>query len=310
MSSVIKTVAVLGASGNVGKVAVPALLSAGFVVTIIARPESASTYPSGVSIIKSSYDDLDTLTQALQGQDALVEAFNPAAAEHQGVIVRAALAAGVKRLITPDFSTDSFSPHAAEVRIFAPKHKAQRELESLTSSPDCTLTWTAVVLGAWFDWGIETGYFWIDKDKRTITRFGSGNQKVSVSRVASVGETIVAVLRNPDKYRNHVAYFPDYTVSTNELIAMLDEISSGGGWQIVDVSLEGFKKEATALWEEDTRNGVTNRLFTKAYSMLGTAALFDEDNRYDGDFSHKQEPGSGRPLESLKEDLRELLGYN
>ncbi|TFB04244.1 hypothetical protein CCMA1212_004101 [Trichoderma ghanense] len=308
MSS-IKTVAVLGASGNVGKVAVPALLSAGFVVTIIARPESTSTYPKGLAVKKSSYDDLNTLTQALQGQDALVEAFNPAAAEHQGVIVRAALAAGVKRLITPDFSTDSFSPHAAEVKIFEPKHRAQGELESLTSSPDCTLTWTAIVVGAWFDWGIETGYFWIDKNKRTVTRFGSGNQKVSVSRVASAGEAIVAVLQNPDKYCNRVAYFADYAVSTNELVAMLDEISAVGEWRLVDVSLEDFKDEATALWEEDTKNGVKNRLFTKAYSMLGTAALFDEENRYDGDFSYKQEPGSGRPFESLKEDLKKLLGY-
>ncbi|OTA08142.1 hypothetical protein A9Z42_0090990 [Trichoderma parareesei] len=306
----IKTVAVLGASGNVGKVAVPALLSAGFVVTVIARPDSTSTYPEGVTIKTSSYNDLDTLTHVLQGQDALVEAFNPAAAAHQGVIVRAALAAGVKRLITPDFSTDSFSPHAAEVRIFEPKHKAQRELESLTAAPGCTLTWTAIVLGAWFDWGIQTGYFWVDKDKRTVTRFGSGNQKVSVSRVASAGEAIVAVLQSPDKYRNRVAYFADYAVSTNELIAMLDEMSPVGEWQIVDVPLEDYKKEATALWEQDTKNGVTNRLFTKAYAMLGTAALFDEENRYDGDFSHKQEPGSGRPLENLKEDLKKLLGYN
>ncbi|KAH0497878.1 hypothetical protein TgHK011_005160 [Trichoderma gracile] len=307
MSS-IRTVAVLGASGNVGKIAVPALLSAGFTVTVIARPESTSTYPEGVTIKKSFYDDLNTLTQALQGQDALVEAFNPAAAAHQGVIVRAALAAGVKRLITPDFSTDSFSPHAAEVRIFEPKHKAQRELESLTSTPGCTLTWTAIVLGAWFDWGIETGYFWVDKANRTVTRFGSGNQKVSVSRVASAGEVIVAVLQNPDKYRNRVAYFADYAVSTNELIAMLDENSPVGEWKIVDVPLEEYKKEATALWEEDTKNGVTNRLGTKAYAMLGTAALFDEENRYNGDFSHKREPGSGRPLEELKEDLKKLLG--
>ncbi|KAL6879147.1 NAD(P)-binding protein [Trichoderma novae-zelandiae] len=310
MPSVIKTVAVFGATGYVGRVAVPALLSAGFDVTIIARPESTSTYPEGVAIKKSSYNDLDTLTQVLQGQDALVEAFNPVAAEHQGVIVRAAIAAGVKRLITPDFSTDSFSPHAAEIPIFEPKHKAQRELESLTSGPDCPLTWTAIVLGPWFDWSIETGYFWINRDKRTITRFGSGNQKVSISRVASAGETIVAVLQNPDKYRNRVAYFADYAVSTNELIAMLDEISSGGEWQVIDVPLEDFKKEATALWEQDTKNGVKNRLYTKAYVMLGTASLFDEENRYGADYTHKLEPGSGRPLESLKEDLKKLLGYS
>jgi hypothetical protein len=285
------------------------LLSAGFVVTIIARPESTSTYPEGVTVKTSSYGDLKTLTEVLKGQDALIEAFNPAAAGHQSIIVQAALAAGVTRLITPDFSTDSFSAHSGEVHIFEPKHKAQKELEKLTSSPDYTLSWTAIVLGGWFDWGIEAGYFWVDKKKRTITRFGSGNQKVSVSRVGLAGETIVSVLQNPEKYRNRIAYFADHAVSTNELIDIIQEISPPGEWETVDVPLEDFKKEAFALWDEDTKKGVTTRLFSKAYTMLGTAAVFDEHNRYDGDFTHKLEPGSGRPIESLKEDLKQLLGY-
>ncbi|KAL6830934.1 NAD(P)-binding protein [Trichoderma sp. SZMC 28015] len=309
MSS-IKTVAVLGATGNVGKTSIPALLSAGFVVTIIARPESTATYPEGVTVKKSSYDDLETLTEALKGQDALVEAFNPAAAEHQSIIVRAALAAGVRRLITPEFSTDSFSAHAEEVGIFEPKRKAQKELEELTSAPGCILSWTAIIPGGWFDWGIEGGFFWIDKKQKTITRFGSGNQKVSISRLQLCAETIVKVLQNPDKYRNRVAYVADYAVSTNEFIDIIKEISSGEEWKVVDVDIEEFKKEGFRLWDEDTKNGVKTRLFTKAYTMLGTVALFDEENRYDADYSYKQEPGTGRPIESLKEELKKLLGYN
>ncbi|GFP55593.1 hypothetical protein ACSS6W_009052 [Trichoderma asperelloides] len=307
--SPIKTVAVLGATGNIGKVAIPALLSAGFIVTVITRPESTWTYPQGITVKKSSYDNLKTLSEALKGQDALVEAFNPAAAEHQNTIVQAALAAGVAHLITPEFSTDSFSANSEEIRIFEPKHKAQKELEKLTSSPDCTLSWTGIVLGAWFDWGIETGFFWVDKKKRTITRFGSGNQKVSMSHLALCGDTIVSVLQNPEKYRNRVAYFADYAVSTNELINMIQKFSSPGEWEIVDLSVEDFKKEGFALWDEDTKQGVTTRLFSKAYTMLGTAAVFDEQNRYDGDFTAKLEPGSGKPIESLEESLRKLLGY-
>ncbi|KAM0461402.1 hypothetical protein ACHAPV_004106 [Trichoderma viride] len=307
--SPIKTVAVLGATGNVGKVAIPALLSAGFIVTVIARPESTSTYPQGIAVKKSSYDDLKTLTEVLKGQDALVEAFNPAAAEHQSTIVQAALAAGVSHLITPEFSTDSFSAHSGEIRIFEPKHKAQKELESLTSAPDCTLSWTGIILGAWFDWGIEEGFFWVNKKDRTITRFGSGDQKVSMSHIALAGETIVSVLQNPEKYRNRVAYFADYAVSTNELIGMIQKFSPPGEWKIVDLSVENFKKEGFALWDEDTKQGVTIRLFTKAYTMLGTAGVFNEQNRYDGDFTAKLEPGYGKPIENLEESLKKLLGY-
>jgi len=34
-----------------------------------------------------------------------------------------------------------------------------------------------------------------------------------------------------------------------------------------------------------------NRVATQAWAMLGTAALFDEDNRHGGDFGKKLETG-------------------
>jgi hypothetical protein len=81
----------------------------------------------------------------------VIEAFNPSAASLQPVIVDAALEAGVKHLITPDFACDTFNKDAGDLLIYDVKREAQRELESRIKGTG--LRWTAIITGGWYDWG-------------------------------------------------------------------------------------------------------------------------------------------------------------
>ena len=83
----------------------------------------------------------------------MIEAFNPAAAALQGVIVDAAIEAGVKHIITPDFACDTFCEHAGDLRIYDPKIEAQKQLEERLKRGKTELKWTAVITGGWYDWG-------------------------------------------------------------------------------------------------------------------------------------------------------------
>ncbi|KAJ3535427.1 hypothetical protein NM208_g7138 [Fusarium decemcellulare] len=254
----------------------------------------------------ANYTDEDSLVAAFEGQDALIEAFNPAAAAHQSLIVQAALEAGVKHIMTPDFSSDTFHPRAGEVLVFEPKIVAQRELERIVAASGDSLSWTAIVIGPWYDWGIEQGMLWINKSSRTITRFGSGNQKLSMSRFGLAAEATIAVLKDPQRFANRPAYFASHTLSTNQLIKYTQEVAPGN-WTIDDASVEELRATGRKLWDEDTTNGVTNRLSSRAYPMLATAALFDEDNSYGADFGDKLEDGWDEGDAALKENLKRLL---
>lgn len=170
-----------------------------------------------------------------------------------------------------------------------------------------TLSWTAVNIGVWFDWAIEQGIFWVDKRTKTITRFGSGNQKYCMSRLAMTGDAVVAVLKQPHLFHNRPAYFTSHTVSTNELIGIIKEELGGQEWKVADVPLSGFADEARKLWEQDTRDGVQDRLHTRAYAMLGTVSMFDENNRYGADFGTKLESGWDEGEAALRRQLKELL---
>ncbi|KAK1470505.1 hypothetical protein CCUS01_06270 [Colletotrichum cuscutae] len=306
MMKAIKQVAVIGATGALGEVLIPALLQADFEVTCITRPGSQKSLPAGVHVRSSDYSNIEALTQALGGQDAVVEAFNPAAASYQANILQAASATGVRHIITPDFSGNTFHPNAKDALIFGPKLTAQRELERVVAESNGSLSWTAIITGPWYDWTIERGIFWINKERRTITRYGSGDQKCSISRRALNGEALVAVLSNPERYQNRAAYFASHSVSTNYLIALVEDLGLEG-WETVDVPFDGFADEARALWREDTEKGVEDRLNSRAYAALSTVALLDEDNKYGSNFEDQVESGWDEGERALKDSLNRLL---
>ncbi|KAF6814413.1 NAD(P)-binding protein [Colletotrichum plurivorum] len=293
-------------TGALGAALISSLLAANFTVTCILRPTSTSQPPAGVATKRSDYNDVASLTAALHSQDALVEAFNPSAAVHQRTILAAALAAGVRHIITPDFSGDTFHPKASELLIFNPKIQAQRELEAVIAEAAEKLSWTAIVTGPWYDWTIAKGIFWVDKNRKVITRYGSGDQKCSVSRHALNGEALVAVLQNPEKYRNRPAYFASHTVSTNKIIDIVNELGLEG-WRVVDVPFDGLYEKAHKMWREDTEKGVVDRLNSKAYAALSTVALLDEENRYGSNFEDLAEAGWDEGEVRLREELRRLL---
>ncbi|KAF7561188.1 hypothetical protein G7046_g2942 [Stylonectria norvegica] len=302
----INSVAVLGAAGALGQVLIPALLTAGFKVTCITRPGSTPNMPVCVATKIADYTDATALTAALRGHDALVEAFNPAAAINQELIVQAAIAAGVKHLITPDFSGDTFNENAHEIRILDVKKTAQQKLESLVVATGSKLSWTAIITGLWYDWTIERGIYWVNRETRVITRYGSGDQRHSISNVALNGKALVEVLKNPQEYQNRPAYFSSHNVTTNQLIAIVHELGLED-WTVVDVSIRAYKNEAIRLWDHDTQNGVTKRLGSKAYTMLATVAMLDEDNRYGNDFGDRAEPGWDEGEAALRENLKKLI---
>jgi hypothetical protein len=131
-----------------------------------------------------------------------------------------------------------------------------------------------------------------------------------MSRLSSTGRAVVAILSSPTEYENRPAYFADYTVSTNELAELVQGIVRERGeeeWKVVNVSLEKFFEEGKKLYRVDTEMGVSDRLNSKAYQMLGTYGVFEEGDRYGSDFGVKVEVGWEKGLGELKEELKALI---
>lgn len=160
---------------------------------------------------------------------------------------------------------------------------------------------------------IPRGIFWVNPQTRKVTIFGSGNQRVSMSAIDIVGRAAVTVLKNPNAFQDRPAYFADYTVSSNELLKLLNEIDQENDqqnqqpWKADTIPLDNFFDQAKQLWAQDTARGVQDRLNTRAYQMLGTYGLFDEGNRYGADFGDRVESGFGVTRDEFREMLRRAI---
>lgn len=76
------------------------LLKSGlFDITVLTRESSTHKFPEEVKVVKVDYTNLESLTKALEGQDALVSAVATLAVPSQRMLIDAAVEAGVKRII-------------------------------------------------------------------------------------------------------------------------------------------------------------------------------------------------------------------
>lgn len=296
MLSPIKTVAVLGASGNIGQYIVRALVDAGFTVTAVRRADSSATtvFPPSVIIRTADYSSIASLTEALRGQDAAVSAIGMMGLALQKAIIDAAVAAGVRRFVPSEFGTplDSISPNmralmGAKVDALAHLKAKASELE------EGTFTWTSIATSVFLEFCLDHPViFGIDIPARKATIFDSGNEKISVSSMAQVGRAVAAALKNADETANR--YLRVYSAHTNqrELLGVIEEeLGDGGKFAVtkvstVDMEKRGHEKFAkgdfTAFFDllavHNYRDGADNWIKPgeSANSMLG---LGEEDLR-------------------------------
>jgi saccharopine dehydrogenase-like NADP-dependent oxidoreductase len=146
----IKTLAIIGASGNVGEGVLPSLLQkTNLQITVISRPESKATFPAAVNVVRASADDPASFEKAFQGQDAVLSLVPSFGASNESLIVDAAAKAGVKYFVPSQFGHDTTDPKVVELLpLFIDKVRVVEKLRSHES----TMGWAGIVTGMFLDW--------------------------------------------------------------------------------------------------------------------------------------------------------------
>ncbi|KAL7619790.1 hypothetical protein AAE478_010333 [Parahypoxylon ruwenzoriense] len=243
MSSITK-VALVGAKGNLGEKVLEQLLIAGFQVSVLTRKSSSQTFPSSVTVKEVDYDSLESLTAALQGQDAVVSTIASAALPQQLPLIDAAVKAGVKRFIPSEFGSDTLNEKTSRLPGYTVKVQIQEALKK--AAAESRLTYTFIFNGPFLDWGISAGFLANVKD-RSIELPDGGNNKTSVTTLASIGKAVVGVLKNLEQTKNRGVYVQDSAISQKELEERLKKATGITDWKETVSSIEEGVKKA---WEE------------------------------------------------------------
>lgn len=201
--------------------------------------------PANVHVAHVDYESLDSLTQAIQGQDAVVSTLGSAALALQLRLVEAAVKARVKRFIPSEFGSNTLNEKAAALPVFADKVKVQAALKEQASSSD--LTYTLICNGPFLDWGIAVGFVMNLKGK-TIDLFDGGDRYYSATTLATIGQAVAGVLHNFEETKNRAVYVHDTVLTQKQLSALGKKATANkpGEWKENIVSIDELYQQGWA----------------------------------------------------------------
>ncbi|KAJ5902617.1 hypothetical protein N7495_003145 [Penicillium taxi] len=243
MAVLLKNVAIVGASGTIGRIVLEALLgSSKFNVTVISREESEAVFPRGVKVLKIKFSG-SSLETAFQGQDVVISTVGAAAFHEQKDFVDAAIRAGVQRFIPSEFSSNSQNDAVLQL---LPLFGAKKELiEYLKSKESYGLTWTAVATSGLFDWGIRSGFLGFDIENLTATIWDGGDKNFTLTNEKQLGQSVISVLEHPQGTSNQYLYVASVETNQKEIVTALEK-ATGARWTLKDSTTEEQVKDGFA----------------------------------------------------------------
>ena len=252
--SPIKTVAVVGASGNIGAPTVQLLHAAGFQITAITRPDSSSTFPDYITVKIADYTSIPSLTAAFTSIDAVVSCISYFALEQQPNLVEAAARAGVKRFIPAEYGADCLNPKTRAFPILASKIQVEELLMAKAkqqTDDGAPMSYTLLFTGLFLDWGLQTGMI-VNIKEGKATLYDGGDRIVSFTTTTTIAKAIVGCLQHPEETKNRAVYVQDIATSQNRIVELAKEITRPEvGWtdlKIADTAVlergaeEAFRK--------------------------------------------------------------------
>jgi hypothetical protein len=295
-SNPIQNIAIVGATGQVGKFIVSALLEKKrFNITAITRAGSSTQPPSGVRVSSVNYEEPDTIIEALKNQDALIITMSVSAPPDQASkIIEAAAKAGVPWIIPNEFGTNSNSQAAKDTHIGPPKIKERELIEKLGVS-----SWIGVACSFWYEYSLAgPGLYGIDIGKKEVIWFDDGKQRIHTSTWAQVGRAIANLLSMPvsaekgdgksltlDAYRNKFVYISSFTLNQREMLDAVQRVTgtTDADWKISSTTAkERFENGQKRMLQGD-RMGFAHALYSRYFFPGEKAGLYGETEGLDNE---------------------------
>lgn len=243
-STIIKTVAIAGASGALGTPVTKALLDAGFTVTALTRQDSKSSFPSGVKVVHVDYTSKSTLESALQGQDALISTLSTQSIDQQKLLLEAAVSVGVYRILPSEFGSDTSNPKARALPCYSTKVDVEEYVKQLVEKSNGKTTYTLVLNNAFLDWGIAYRFL-IDPVDKKYELIDGGNNYFTTTPLSFVAKGVAAILQRPEATANRAIHLQGTRLTQRQLLAMLQKITGGAeSWTVTEANSKDIERDA------------------------------------------------------------------
>jgi len=247
----IKTVAVLGATGQIGNCLSHALLENSQKVVVVSRKKTAKNkaileaLESKGAVLKycEDYSDIESMSDILCGCDvvvASVQASKEFLEEVEPKLLKAAIKAGVKRFVPNEFGAHTQGLAYGDGVIFDRKKRFQEQLFA------SGIEWTLFYNGGIFDYFLPNLRFF---DK--ITTFGDIDIPLYTHDIKDIGK-IAALAVVDDRTANQCVQMDFNVLTQREMLKDLKEI-----WSHHVFEYEHISKEAILDMKQNAGDSVT-----------------------------------------------------
>ncbi|KAK0854797.1 hypothetical protein LTR03_002231 [Friedmanniomyces endolithicus] len=240
-STLIKRVVLVGATGAVGAPVLQTLVDQHFDVTVFTRASSNHSFPSNVHVANVNYEDVASMTKALQGQDALISTIGFGGATLQKHLLDAAIAAGVKRFLPSEFGCDTHNPRVAAIPLFRTKLDIDEYMDEKVKGTGTT--YTCVYTNAFLDWGLVNNGLLLDLPGKKIQMIDGGETPFTANSLDFIAKGTVAVLKHPDETANRAVRLNGAVVTLNQVLQYAKKYAGAEGWEVDEVTTEALEHE-------------------------------------------------------------------
>ncbi|KAK4690328.1 hypothetical protein P7C71_g6435, partial [Lecanoromycetidae sp. Uapishka_2] len=261
----LKNVIIIGASGNLGPFILSALdTDSELNISILSRQSSRATFASHIKIYQVSDDyPEEGLVSAFKDQDAIINMAPITEVALHKKIIDAALKAGVKRIILSEFGTN-----VPELQTTKPVPIYQGKIEIrdyMKSKEGQDLTWTGLVVGAFFDWGLEDGFIGFDLKTKTATIFDSGDTPTEFTLLSTVGKATKAILAKSVETADRYVFINSFRATQKEVLEALEKATETK-WKVKKTTCEEESRIGKEKMEKGDWSGVGHAIMGASYS--------------------------------------------
>lgn len=232
------------ASGRVGGAFAEELLKTGkHTITALTRPDSTSSFPSGVKVVKADYSNHDSLVSALRGQDFLIITLAVGAPPNlHSDIVKAAVEAGI-----PYIMPNSYGYVSSGNKILLERDQyAAATVQKCTEIESLGAAYVDMCCGFWYEWSLsmpEQWYGFTIKDRK-VTFFDDGKTKIQTSTWLHCGKALASFLSLPvkaegqgpaiEQWKNKPLVISSFKVSQRDMLDSLHRVlgTKDSDWEI------------------------------------------------------------------------------
>jgi hypothetical protein len=195
------------------------------------------------------------------------------------------------------------------MEVLPPAKSKYDTVQYLKSQESTGLSWTAVIVGGFFDWALAIGAIGMNAKARQATVYDGGDIPHEVTNLGQIARAVAAVLSadHLDETANQYVYVNSFTLTQNQVVEAVKE-ATGSEFEVtkanrMDVWSDGMEKLKTGKFEMIGGSrymvGAVQMIQTEIYNRSG----FNHFSKNKGLWNKRL----GLPEESLEETIRRVV---